>query len=336
MSDEQDKKNMLEKANVVAVGHAKEEKDGERTGRETLTAFVHKKKPKSEIKDQDLIPSKTESGNPTDVVEIGRVNIEVEHDNSDYPVKPSKQVETQTRDIETNQRHRPFPQGSSIGHPKVTAGTAGLVLWKRSEKEVGNQTFVYPEPVVFTNNHVAAAENKAEVGEPILQPGKYDGAKNSDKYVVGVLEDYIEIKDKGNKVDGAWFSLRDESTANSFVLGMGVPTEVGKVEKGDLAKKGNTRTTAYREGEVLTTDATVRINFSSGVKEFEDQIISRSISKGGDSGSAVFDDKGRWIGNLNAGSSSVTIINKAENILEQTPLNLNMNDIYDYNQGDKI
>jgi len=317
------KKDVLSRANVVAVGHAQERVNDTKNGKETLTALVTQKKPETEIDDQDIVPKEVEA-TKTDIIEVGRVEIE-----SDYPVRPG-QIETETRDIETNQKHRPFPQGSSIGHPNITAGTAGLILWKRKEKEVGGDTIVYPEPYGYTNNHVAANENKAEIGDPILQPGPYDGGKQIDgEYAVGQLEGYVELKDEGNTVDGAWYSLKDEGMANSFVLGMGVPTEKADVSKGDILRKGNTRTTGYREGEVLMTDARVKVKFSDGVKEFEDQIITKSISRGGDSGSAVFDKHGKYAGNLFGGSSKVTIVNKAEHILEETPLYLNMEDVYD-------
>lgn len=320
---EETKKKLAKKENVVAVGTGKEEKNGERTGNDAAVAFVKKKKPVSEISADSVIPEKVD-GVRTDVIEIGEVGIE-----NEYPVRPG-QIETETRDIETNQKHRPFPQGSSIGHPDITAGTAGLVMWRRAEKEVGDQTLVYPEPVGVSNNHVIANSNKAEVGDVILQPGPYDGGKEiDDKYTVGQLEGYVDIEKEDNLFDIGWYSLKDERIANSFVLGMGVPTEKATVEKGDLAKKGNTRTTGYREGEVLSTDARVNVKFPDEIKEFEDQIITRSISRGGDSGSAVFNKHGEIIGVLNAGSSKVTIVNKIDNILGNTPLSLNMEDVYD-------
>lgn len=321
--DECKKKELCKCAHVVAVGMGKEEVEGQRTGKETLTALVAEKKPESELEEKDKIPKEVD-GVKTDVIEAGRIEIE-----NEYPVRPG-QIETETRDIETNQKHRPYPQGSSIGHPDITAGTAGLLMWKRAEKEVGDQTIVYPEPVGVSNNHVVANSNKAEVGDIILQPGKYDGGKEIDgEYTVGQLEGYVPIEKEDNLFDIGWYSLKEERIANSFVLGMGVPTEKATVEKGDLAKKGNTRTTGYREGEVIMTDARVNVKFPDGIKEFEDQIITKSISRGGDSGSAVFNDKGEIIGVLNAGSSRVTIVNKIDHILDETPLHLNIEDVYD-------
>lgn len=322
VDDDDVKESMFSKANVVALGHAQERKKGERTGKETLTAFVTEKKPESELEESDKVPSEV-NGEKTDVIEVGRLEIE-----DDYPVSPGK-VETETKDINTNKRHRPFPQGSSIGHKNITAGTAGRIMFEREEKQVAGEKVVYPKPVGTSNNHVVANENQGKIGDSILQPGPYDGGKEVDsKYRVGGLAGYVELKDKGNKVDFAWYSLEEDRIANSFVLGMGVPTEAGTVEKGDMAYKGNTRTTSYREGEVLSTDATVRVKFSDGLKEFEDQIITESISKGGDSGSTIFNKRGQDIGTLFAGSSKVSVVNKIQNILNETPLYLNPEDVY--------
>lgn len=322
VNDDDVKRDMFSKANVVALGHAQEQKKGEKTGKETLTAFVTEKKPESELEESDKVPSEV-NGKKTDVIEIGKLEIE-----ADYPVQPGE-VETETKDINTNSKHRPFPQGSSIGHKNITAGTAGRIMFEREEKKVAGETVVYPKPVGTSNNHVVANENNAEVGDSILQPGPYDGGREIDsEYRVGGVAGYVPLEDSGNRVDFAWYDLEEDRIANSYVLGMGVPTEAGTVQKGDKAFKGNTRTTSYREGEVLSTDATVRVRFSNGVKEFEDQIITESISKGGDSGSTIFNKHGEDIGTLFAGSSKVSVVNKIQNILDETPLYLNPESVY--------
>jgi hypothetical protein len=52
------------------------------------------------------------------------------------------------------------PAGISIGHFRVTAGTLGCLVQDRD----GNR-------FILSNNHVLADENKAEVGDVILQAG---------------------------------------------------------------------------------------------------------------------------------------------------------------------
>src|SRR5262245_18660792 len=61
-------------------------------------------------------------------------------------------------------RQRPAPLGFSIGHPSITAGSIGA----RVKDASGN---VY----VLSNNHVLANANAANIGDPELQPGKFDG-----------------------------------------------------------------------------------------------------------------------------------------------------------------
>ncbi len=57
----------------------------------------------------------------------------------------------------------PVPLAVSIGQEDITAGTLGL--------RVTNGTDV----LILSNNHVLANENNATIGDPILQPGPFDG-----------------------------------------------------------------------------------------------------------------------------------------------------------------
>lgn len=57
---------LLERANVVAVGV------GERNGKEVIKVLVEKKKPRSELNPEDVIPETIE-GFETDVEEVGRI-----------------------------------------------------------------------------------------------------------------------------------------------------------------------------------------------------------------------------------------------------------------------
>jgi hypothetical protein len=76
-------------------------------------------------------------------------------------------------------RHRPLRIGTSIGHFNITAGTLGCLVKPRR----GDQ------PLILSNNHVLADENRGNQGDAILQPGAYDGGKRP-KDVIGFLEKY--------------------------------------------------------------------------------------------------------------------------------------------------
>ncbi|CAN5466593.1 hypothetical protein BH24ACT7_BH24ACT7_21160 [soil metagenome] len=78
---------------------------------------------------------------------------------------------------------------------------------------------------------------------------------------------------------------------------------------GDIVKKTG-RTTNFTTGRVISVDATVNVNYGGGkVGKFVKQIITTSMSAGGDSGSLVLDTDNNAVGLLFAGSSVVTIMN---------------------------
>ena len=58
---------------------------------------------------------------------------------------------------------RPVPPGVSIGHFMVSAGTSGFLATD------GGDIFQ------FSNSHVLARYGDSKIGDPILQPGSFDG-----------------------------------------------------------------------------------------------------------------------------------------------------------------
>jgi len=58
------------------------------------------------------------------------------------------------------EKWRPAPGGVSIGHPLVTGGTLGAVLYDNTGRKV-----------ILSNNHILAASNQGKIGDKILQPG---------------------------------------------------------------------------------------------------------------------------------------------------------------------
>lgn len=76
-------------------------------------------------------------------------------------------------------RQRPCPAGYSIGHRDITAGTLGLVV-RVDGRLIG-----------ITNAHVGANVNLGAVGDPIYQPGPYDGGHASD--TIATLLDTVAV-----------------------------------------------------------------------------------------------------------------------------------------------
>ena len=82
------------------------------------------------------------------------------------------------------------------------------------------------------------------------------------------------------------------------------------------------RTTEYMEGEITAIEATVNVNMGVGTAIFTDQIITTYISAGGDSGSAIFDEGTNLVALLFAGSNTITIGNKIQNVFDKLEIEL--------------
>jgi hypothetical protein len=184
-------------------------------------------------------------------------------------------------------RRRPLVVGCSIGHFKITAGTLGCFVKDRATGEI----------LILSNNHVLANENNAQVGNKIIQPGKFDGGKVSSD-TIGQLGRFVKLKPTGtNLVDCALASIKASLMScprklGSFgnIAGLG-PAVV--VDGTDVRKVG--RTTGETKGRVTAFELdNVVVAYDIGNLRFDDQIEiegagSNAFSDGGDSGSLIFD-----------------------------------------------
>ena len=128
------------RANVLATGVGYKVSGGQRTPDLSFVCSVRHKVDLSQLAAKDRIPAEVD-GVPTDVVATGTL----------------RALQAPTG------RFRPAPGGVSIGHRDITAGTLGCLVRK------GGVTYI------LSNNHVLANSNAASPGDPILQPGPYDG-----------------------------------------------------------------------------------------------------------------------------------------------------------------
>jgi len=158
-------KSNLKRKNVVGFGRSRKITAGKKTDIECITFFVEKKLPASALAAEDLIPA-TIFDLPTDVIETGKIKALISRLD---PVRPA-------------------PPGVSIGHYAITAGTFGAVV--TDNKGVGK--------LILSNNHVLANSNAGAIGDPILQPGPYDGGKNPDDQI-GYLYRYVPIIFEGDE-----------------------------------------------------------------------------------------------------------------------------------------
>jgi hypothetical protein len=207
--------------------------------------------------------------------------------------------------IDRTTEYRPLFGGISVGHYKITAGTLGSLVYDIS-------TGV---PMILSNCHVLANsdtpdEEYAIKGDPIYQPGLYD---YGDASLIGRLEKWVPLED-GITVDAA------TATTSVGILNAieDIPkiTGVASPKVGMYVKKSG-RTTGFTEGKILSVESIIDVDYGYGTVRLQDQFITTNMSEGGDSGSVGITEDGKVVGLLFAGSTSVTVFNDINNVIEE-------------------
>ncbi|NIO03133.1 MAG: hypothetical protein GTN74_00570 [Proteobacteria bacterium] len=214
----------------------------------------------------------------------------------------------------TSRFRRPVPIGVSTGHPNITAGTIGC--------RVTDGSGVY----ALSNNHIYADENRASIGDNVLQPGPVDGGIDPDD-AIGTLSDFepIVFSTFANNVIDAAIALSSPTLLKNSTPfgGYGTPKSEPIAASVGLRVMKYGRTTSKTRGWVDAINAVVNVQYGSGVARFVDQIVIRPgfFSSGGDSGSLIVVLRGvnarRPVGLLFAGSLEVTIANPIDAVLER-------------------
>lgn len=320
-------KRLFSRANVCGVAMGKKMVRAAAADEEqpmSIVVLVKKKLPEDQLRRQDIIP-KSIDGIPTDVIEVGEIRLLSGRTEKLKKVQP----------------------GCSIGHYKITAGTLGAIV---KDAKTG-------EPLILSNNHVLANgsngnDGKAQIGDPILQPGPHDGGTRKDE--IGTLYKFVPVyRDKmqpvcakaaaaeqltnafvrmlapkyivrfmrqtqrDNLVDAALAKPKDSERLDPNIIELGKINGVGEAEQGMKVIKSG-RTTGVTKGEIKAVGATVQVDMGDGSEAvFSDQIIATGMSQGGDSGSIVLDEQNRAVGLLFAGSDKVTIINRIQNVIDK-------------------
>ncbi|MEZ5097177.1 MAG: serine protease [Nocardioides sp.] len=184
----------LDRANVVGVGVGHKITAGASTSKPSVMVLVSEKLPDSMLDSKDKI-SKTVESVPTDVLEVGHLFAGGGTLGSVEELSPELQaVDAQT----LARRVRPVRPGYSVGHFKITAGTIGAGAY-----DIAPLPGKPPRYYILSNNHVLANSNDAALGDPVYQPGPYDGGTAAD--AIGRLARFVPIKFDGscNYVDCA-------------------------------------------------------------------------------------------------------------------------------------
>lgn len=316
---------LLRDKNVVGVGVGHKVVGNMRTKQVSMVVLVEKKLPPEDLKRSQIIPMKIE-GVDTDVIEVGRI----------------KMLDGRT------ERIRPAVPGCSIGHYRVTAGTLGAIVRDRTTGE----------PLILSNNHILANgsngyDGRCAIGDPILQPGPYDGGRTEDR--IATLFRYIPIN-RGvseqevtcpyasgfstvtnavlrvirpnyqvrvfkklsvpNTVDCALARPDRPEFIDTAIMEFGVVNGLVEAQPGMPVRKSG-RTTGVTTGVVTTIGTTLKVAMSDGEQVvFTDQVTTDMKSSGGDSGSLVVTPDNKAVGLLFAGSDKITVFNRIQNVME--------------------
>ena len=223
--------------------------------------------------------------------------------------------------LPTSRFERPVPVGISTGHLNSTAGTIGAVVTD------GVDTYA------LSNWHVFVPAGQAKVGDPLLQPGPYDGGANPAD-VIGTLADFEPVKLSmfaSNRIDAA-IARTDQVSPFTPSNGYGsARSETLKARPGLKVQKYG-RTTGHTHGQVESINTSINVTYGSAgsqVARFTGQIIiCCGFSAGGDSGSLIvaedLDDEGnegpnnrKPVALLFAGDQTRTIANPIDLVLDR-------------------
>lgn len=301
---EGEQEELLQKQNVVGCAVGSKITEGVDTGETCLTVFVTHKVDPDLLNDEDVIPQQI-GKTKTDVYVTGEIFAGGGAPGAeDLPLAEDVGAEALRR------RERPVEGGYSVGHYAITAGTYATAVIDRTP-----HPGVPKKYYILSNNHVLANSNAAKIGDPILQPGRYDGGRMPAD-IVARLSRFVPIKFGGpaNYVDaaiaeGPFHYLDREIYWIGYVKGWAT------VKVKDLVRKTG-RTTSYTTGRVIGVNATVNVNYGGGkVAKMSRQILTTNMSAPGDSGSLLCNYQNMAVGLLFAGSSKVTVHNDIRYVL---------------------
>jgi hypothetical protein len=210
--------------------------------------------------------------------------------------------------------------------------------------------------LILSNNHVLANSNAGKEGDPIYQPGRYDGGTeaiarllrwvpivfteepgecplakgaaaiaNAAAAMVGSSHRLQTVRRQAatNLFDAAVARPLRDDLVKEDILELRQPTEVAPEIplQAELWKSG--RTTGLTVGRATVVDVTVDIDYGAGrTARFEGQVVAGPMSQGGDSGSVVLDSGYRLAGLLFAGSDQATIISPIGPVMAALALRL--------------
>lgn len=267
----------LAQPNINSIGIGYKIVDGKRTDQISIQFTVDQKVELEtlETMETQALPSTIEIDGvsyPTDVIQR-------EYVKDANPINVSERLQL----VENRKSFSdPIIPGTSIGHPTISAGTAGGVVY---DSETG-------EKYILSNWHVLQGR-EGKVNDNIVQPGAHDDNRVNQNIVGKLVRSHLGVAG-----DCAIAKITERGITDEILeLGNKIET-VGEPELGDNVVKSG-RTTGVTYGIVTRVDTVSKINYGTrtnpnfvniGCFEIEPDTIkparNNEISMGGDSGSA--------------------------------------------------
>jgi hypothetical protein len=294
---------LLSRPNVVGVALGHRFSGGVSTGEQALIVYVHRKVDARYLTSDALVPRELD-GVPVDVQEAGLIR--AGGGPQPWADRAALAATQGVGPFQLGQRVRPAFAGVSVGHYRGCAGTFGAGCYDASPSGGGRY-------YILSNNHVLADCNEANVGDPILQPAVVDGGRYPTD-VVGRLARFVPIRFHDgvqkplNFVDAAIAEGASDLDRRVYWAGEVKQLNAAPTVNDAVQKWG--RTSNFTTGHILAVNATVDVHYAGGrIARFCQQIVTTSMSAGGDSGSLVTDQNEGAVGLLFAGSGRITVLN---------------------------
>lgn len=311
----ENKFHLLDLPGVVSIGIGPKICNNTYTGQMSLIIGVEKKQDRALLSRSETIPTFL-SNTPTDVIEVGKITFQ----GFCLPLRPQTKKEPVV-ELRKN-KVRPAVPGISIGHYQITAGTLGAIIQ-------GD----FPQGIaLLSNNHILAngsdgKDGLAYVGDPIMQPGPYDGGGKND--ILAQLYDFnpynwISPADyrKGKKpipnvMDAAVAIPLDPANVQNKILGLGFVQGYTEPRPGMFVAKSG-RSTGTTRGRIISIHNTFYLEDGERAYIFEEQFATTPMSDNGDSGSLITTAAGKKaVGLLFAGSNRITYATPISRVLQR-------------------
>jgi len=202
-------------------------------------------------------------------------------------------------------RYRPAIGGISAAHESVRAGTLGAIV-----RNMDGKKMLLSNTHVFANRDMTN-EQRADFGDHILQPGKYDTprlmAMGITDSTIGYLRDWMKLDPYNeNIIDAAVAEPTSQDAVKEFILAdpgnrlIWVKGTKSVTQSMDVKKYS--RTTDVAHGKIIDWDASVVVSYQGIPCKFTDQLIIQMDATPGDSGALILDEDNYAVGLLFGGA----------------------------------